>query len=150
MLDRPAEEPIRVRYGETDAMGHAYYAAYLLWFEQARGAWCRDRGFTYRQMEAMGFYLPVVEVHARFRGQVLYDDLIVVRAWVSEVRRAVVRFEYAVVNQDTSRLCTEGYTRHALVDKALRTVSIPPELLEMWRREPSAALRARADAWRQV
>ena len=27
---------LRVRYGETDAMGVAYYANYLTWFEVAR------------------------------------------------------------------------------------------------------------------
>ena len=26
------EERIRVRYGETDQMGHAYYGNYFLWF----------------------------------------------------------------------------------------------------------------------
>lgn len=30
-------ERIRVRYGETDQMGHAYYGNYMLWFEQAHG-----------------------------------------------------------------------------------------------------------------
>ena len=58
------EELIRVRYGETDQMGHAYYANYFLWFEQARGAWCRDRGFTYKGLEEQGVMLPVVEAHA--------------------------------------------------------------------------------------
>ena len=67
-------ERIRIRYGETDQMGHAYYANYLYWFEQARGAWCRARGFTYKSLEAKGYFLPVVEVHVRYRGEVRYDD----------------------------------------------------------------------------
>ena len=54
MLDVVSEERIRVRYGDTDQMGHAYYANYLFWFEQARGAWCRDRGFTYKSLEERG------------------------------------------------------------------------------------------------
>lgn len=148
MLHTVTEEPIRVRYGETDAMGHAYYANYLLWFEQARGAWCRDRGFTYRQMESLGYYLPVVEVFARYRDEIVYDDLIVVRVRVTEVKRAAVRFDYEIVNQDAGKLCTEGYTWHVLMGAARRAVSIPKEMLDLWNREPSVALRAQADAWR--
>lgn len=148
MLNTVTEEPIRVRYGETDTMGHAYYANYLLWFEQARGAWCRARGFTYRQMESMGYYLPVVEVFARYRDEIVYDDLIVVRVRVSEVKRAAVRFDYVIVNQDTGKVCTEGHTWHVLMGEERRAISIPQDLLDLWNREPSEALRAQADAWR--
>ena len=38
-MRQPHVEPIRVIYGDTDQMGIAYYANYLFWFEQARGAW---------------------------------------------------------------------------------------------------------------
>src|SRR6476660_8835218 len=80
MVENPpiTVEKIRVRYGETDQMGHAYYANYLYWFEQARGAWRRARGFSHRDMEAMGYFLPVVEAHAEYRGEVLFDDVITV------------------------------------------------------------------------
>ncbi|MGQ9648438.1 MAG: acyl-CoA thioesterase, partial [Thermodesulfobacteriota bacterium] len=38
---------IRVRYAETDQMGVAYYANYLVWFEVGRGEFCRRKGFNY-------------------------------------------------------------------------------------------------------
>ncbi|MCA1997867.1 MAG: acyl-CoA thioesterase [Armatimonadetes bacterium] len=131
------EERIRVRYGETDQMGHAYYGSYLLWFEQARGAWCRDRGFTYRGLEEMGYRLPVVEAHVRHKGQVRYDDLIVVRIRLTEVKRAVLRFDYEVVPDGSDRVLTEGYTVHMLVDESLRAVSVPDEVRELLERDPN-------------
>jgi acyl-CoA thioester hydrolase len=110
-LERPADEHvttelIRVRYGETDQMGHAYYANYLYWFEQARGAWCRDRGFTYKGLEEMGYKLPVVEVWAKYKGEVKYDDDIAIEIWLGEVRRASIKFCYRVVNRTTGQFCT--------------------------------------------
>jgi acyl-CoA thioester hydrolase len=131
------EERIRVRYGETDQMGHAYYANYLFWFEQARGAWCRDRGFTYKQLEAMGFMIPVVEAHVRYRGEVVYDDWIVVRVWVSEVRRAAMRFDYEIYNETKDKLTTEGYTWHVLMGAQRKAIGIPPELRQMFDRNPA-------------
>lgn len=132
------EDRIRVRYGETDQMGHAYYGSYLLWFEQARGAWCRDRGFTYKEWEAMGYFLPVVELHVRYKGEVHYDDDIVLRIWVSEVKRAAIRFDYEVFNETAGATVTEGYTWHVLMGNERKAVSIPPELKEMIGRDPDA------------
>lgn len=137
MLNRVTEEPIRVRYGETDQMGHAYYGSYLLWFEQARGAWCRDRGFTYKGLEEMGFKLPVVEVHARFKGEVKYDDLIVVRIKLTEIKRSAMRFDYEIFNTDSQRIATEGYTWHVLMGAEPKAISVPPDILAMLERDPA-------------
>ena len=130
------EESIRVRYGETDQMGHAYYANYLLWFEQARGAWCRDRGFTYKELESMGFFLPVVEVHVKYRGEIKYDDLVVIRVWLNEVRRASMQFCYEIVNTETGKITTDGYTWHVSMGTERKAVSIPKEVLTMLERFP--------------
>lgn len=129
MIGEVTEEMIRVRYGETDMMGHAYYGNYLLWFEQARGAWCRARGFTYKSLEEAGYKLPVVEVWARYRGEVKYDDTIVVRIKLAEIKRAALKFEYEVFNQETLSVTTEGYTWHVLIDHTHKAVSVP----EVWK-----------------
>lgn len=131
------EERIRVRYGETDQMGHAYYANYLFWFEQARGAWCRDRGFTYKALEEEGILMPVVEAHLRYKGEVKYDDWIIVRVWVPEIKRAALKFEYEVVNEATGAVVTEGYTWHVIMSPETRkAVGIPPHMRELLQRDP--------------
>ena len=130
------EERIRVRYGETDQMGHAYYANYLYWMEQARGAWCRERGFTYKQLEEEGMFLPVVEVHVRYKGEILYDQRIVVRVWMSEVRRAAMRFDYEIADEETGRSLTEGYSWHVVMGAERKVISIPPVLRERLERGP--------------
>jgi acyl-CoA thioester hydrolase len=130
------EERIRVRYGDTDQMGHAYYANYLHWFEQARGAWCRDRGFTYKSLEERGIFLPVVEVHVRYRGEVKYDDWVTVRIWVQEIRRASIQFAYEVVNETSGKPVTEGYTWHVFMGTQRKAVSIPPDVRELLERAP--------------
>lgn len=123
-------EFIRIRYGETDQMGHAYYANYLYWLEQARGAWCREHGFNYRDLEEMGYFLPVVEVHLRYKGEIKYDDIIRVDVWVSEVGRAAIRFDYEIFDGN-GRLCTDGYTWHVLMSSARKATSIPPNVKAM-------------------
>ena len=130
-------ERIRVRYGETDMMGHAYYANYLLWFEQARGAWCRDRGFTYKSLEGMGYKLPVVEIWARYKGEVKYDDWISIRVWVEEKKRAAIKFSYEVLNESTGIIVTEGYSWHVFVGDSMKAVTIPVNVTAMLDRDPA-------------
>lgn len=120
--------PIRVRYGETDKMGHAYYANYLLWFEVARGEWCRSRGFTYKSLEADGMFLPVVEVWVRYRGEIDYDDDISIRVRLAAVKRASMKFEYEITRGE--KPVTEGYTWHVLMGKERRAITIPETLRE--------------------
>ena len=127
------EEQIRVRYGETDQMGHAYYANYLYWFEQARGAWCRARGFTYKSLEESGYMLPVVEAHVRYRGEVRYDDVITVRVWMEEIKDAAMQFKYEVLNE-RGKVVTEGYTWHVMMGKERKAVRIPAQIREMLER----------------
>lgn len=128
-------EQIRVRYGETDAMGHAYYGNYLLWFEQARGAWCRARGFHYRELEERGIFLPVVEVHVRYKAEIKYDEVIDVHVWLGETKRASMKFEYEIYRED-GLLATEGYSWHVTMGHHRKAVTIPDHILELLGREP--------------
>jgi acyl-CoA thioester hydrolase len=137
MIPVVTEERIRIRYGETDQMGHAYYANYLYWFEQARGAWCRARGWTYKQMEERGYKIPVVEAHVEYKGEVQYDDLIVVKIWVSELRRASIRFDYEITNTSTDKVTTTGYTWHVLIGATRKAVTMPTDIREWLTRDPA-------------
>src|SRR5438105_3070756 len=47
--------------GDTDAMGIAYHANYLRWFEVGRTELVRATGLPYKQMAELGLGLPVVE-----------------------------------------------------------------------------------------
>ncbi len=138
MTSHETVERIRVRYGETDQMGHAYYANYFFWFEQARGAWCRDRGFTYKQLEQKGYMLPCVEANAKYVGEVFYDDWIQVKVWVSEVKRASLCFHYEVTNESTGKVCTTGYTWHVFIGSLHKAVTVPQEIREWLAREPGS------------
>jgi acyl-CoA thioester hydrolase len=127
---------IRVRYGETDQMGHAYYANYLYWFEEARGAWCRDRGFAYKDWEEAGFKLPVVEVFARYRREIKYDDLVCIEVRLAQVGRSSLKFEYRLYVEGAEEIATEGYTWHVLLGDTGRPTRFPVELMENLNRKP--------------
>jgi len=115
MLFEPVAK-IRVRYAETDAMGVAYNANYLVWFELGRTEFCRGRGFPYTQWEAAGVFLPVVEARCRYKAPVRYDDLLEVQVGLSSLTRYTLAFSYRISRIEDGKLVAEGETRHGFCD----------------------------------
>ena len=125
------ETTLRVRYAETDAMGIVYHTNYLVWFEVGRGEYMRRQGSDYAQVEARGYYWPVIEVQARFLAPARYGDLVTVRTWVEEARSRQVTFAYEVVMAETGQLLTTGQTKHICVDGEGMIKTIPRKMREM-------------------
>jgi acyl-CoA thioester hydrolase len=104
---------IRVIFGDTDQMGVVYYANYLRYFESARADYWRHLGRSYKDLDAAGLALPVIEAHCNYKRPAHYEDLLDVEVAITEMRAVSMRFEYAV-RRDGALLAT-GFTRHAVV-----------------------------------
>jgi acyl-CoA thioester hydrolase len=117
---------ITVRYAETDQMGVVYYGNYFTWFEVGRVAWCRAKGFQYRDMEAVdGHYMVVAEAACRYKAPARFEDDIVIRTAVASATEKVIRFQYEVRNQKTGQLLASGETVHVVTDAQMRPARIP-------------------------
>ncbi len=120
------ETTITVRYAETDQMGIVYYGNYFTWFEVGRVAWCREKGFRYRDMEAVdGRFMVVAEAVCRYKAPARFEDEIAIRTAVSSVTDKVVRFQYEIVNKQTGLLLASGETVHVVTDSQMRPARIP-------------------------
>ena len=116
---------VRVRYAETDTMGVVYYANYLVWFEVARTDLLREAGWSYREMEADGYMLPVLEANCVYRQPARYDDEIDVKTTGALVSAVRVKFVYDVVRPADDVLLASGYTVHASIDRSGRPCRLP-------------------------
>jgi acyl-CoA thioester hydrolase len=118
---------IRVRYAETDQMGVAYYANYLVWFEIGRSEFCRKKGFRYADLEGSGYKLVVTDVHCRYRNSARYDEIITVRTWLEERNRRMITFGYRILRQNSDEIIAEGETRHLCLDSNNKPKTMPEE-----------------------
>lgn len=105
---------VRVRYAETDQMGVVYYANYFVWFEIGRTDLLRTLGSTYRQLEAEGFSLPVIEASCQYVGPCLYDEELVVVTRGRLLSPIRVAFSYVVERADGT-VAARGRTEHAAI-----------------------------------
>jgi len=118
---------VRVRYAETDQMGVAYYANYLVWFEVGRSEFCRKRGFCYADLEASGFKLVVTDAHCRYRNAARYDETITVRTWLRGMNSRMITFGYQILRKEKEEVIAEGETRHLCIDLNGKPKSLPKE-----------------------
>jgi acyl-CoA thioester hydrolase len=122
--------PIRVRYGDTDKMGVVYYGIYPLYFEMARSEYLRAKGFTYKKIEEMGYYLVVVDLAAKYYNNAGYDDLVIAKTSMPELRSRGLTFHYNVYKDDT--LLVQGHTKHLCISREeKKAVAIPPHLMKI-------------------
>jgi len=116
---------VRVIYGDTDQMGVVYYANYLRYFEFARSELLRAEGRSYREMEAEGLSLPVVEATCRYMAPARYEDVLLVGIEVPAVTRVTLTFRYAVTREGESAVLCTGSTVHACLGKGGRPARLP-------------------------
>ena len=120
------ESEIRVRYAETDKMGIVHHSNYLVWFEFGRSEFCRSRDFSYKEMEENdGALMVVVEAYCRYKSPAHYEDVIIIRTKIAELRSRSVRFVYEVSRPSDQILLAEGETLHLVTDENKKVRSLP-------------------------
>jgi acyl-CoA thioester hydrolase len=118
---------IRIRYADTDQMKMVYHAKYLEYFEQGRSDLLREIGLPYSEIERMGYYLPVLEAHAKYLKPARYDNLISVITTIHEMPLARIRIDYKITLEDEKDNFVEGYTIHGFVSAATGKPARAPE-----------------------
>jgi acyl-CoA thioester hydrolase len=128
------ETRVRVRYAETDQMGVVYHANHFVWFEVGRVELLRQLGFSYRDMELNdGCYIAVVDARCRYKAPARYDDEVIVRTFLRNVRESVVHFGYELVRASDATLLAEGETTHVVTDARLKPTVLPDKYMKAFR-----------------
>jgi len=129
-----SESRLRVRYAETDQMGVVYHANYFVWFEVGRVDLLRRLGFNYKDMEAQdGCRIAVADARCRYKSPAFYDDQILVRTHIRNVRSSMIHFGYEVLRETDGALLAEGETTHIVTDAKMRIISMPDKYLQAFR-----------------
>jgi acyl-CoA thioester hydrolase len=133
------ETMLHVRYSETDKMGIVYYANYLVWFEIGRTDYCRARGFSYRDMEESdNAFLVVAEAYCRYKAPAYYDDELIIRTHITELRKRSLRFGYEIIRAHDDCVVAEGETGHVVTDSSGRVRSFPEGYIQRLLASPAS------------
>ena len=127
------ETRIRVRYAETDQMGVVYHSNHFIWFEVGRVELLRQLGFSYKEMEtADDCFIAVVDARCRYKAPVHYDDEVIVRTRLKQVREKVIHFGYELLGAE-GQLLAEGETTHIVANARMKPRRLPEKYMEVFR-----------------
>jgi acyl-CoA thioester hydrolase len=113
-------------------MGVVYHANYFVWFEVGRTGLLREAGWSYREMEADGVGLPVIEAHCDYRQPARYDDELEVRTKGTLVSPVRVEFAYDIVRSIDGASLATGRTVHAALDREGRPCRLPQRVRRLF------------------
>lgn len=122
MIENTTE--IRVIYADTDAMGVVYHTNYIKWFEVGRCELLRNIGYPYAQLEQEGIMLPLAECSCKYKVPAVYDDILEIKAAISEIKAATITIEYVIRRKETGELLVTGMTKHAVTDKKFKLIRL--------------------------
>jgi acyl-CoA thioester hydrolase len=125
------ETKIRVHYALTDQMGVVYHGHYAQFYEIGRVEAFRQIGCVYKDIEAMGVIMPVVELASRFLRPAKYDDLLTVKTYLKELPlNHKVIFNSEIFNEQGELLNTGNVTLYFMEAKGMKRCDMPLQLKE--------------------
>jgi acyl-CoA thioester hydrolase len=134
---------IRVRYAESDQMGVAHHAAYIAWLEECRIELLRQVGASYRELEARGVLMPVVELTIRYRRSLRFDDVATFATTVDA--RSPSRVVFATTISHGDQVCAEAQVTVAATGRDGRPMRVPAEVAVLLNGVGSVPAEAAAD-----
>ncbi len=125
------ETSIRIHYALTDQMGVVYHGHYAQFYEIGRTEAIRSLGYTYKDIEAIGIIMPVVDIHSKFLRPAKYDDLITVKTTLRELPlHHKIVFHSEIYNEQDELLNVGDVTLYFIEAKTMKRVNMPDELKE--------------------
>jgi len=122
---------VRVIYADTDAMGIVYHTNYIKWFEVGRNELMRQLGVTYNELEKLGLNMPLTKVSCHYLLPAKYDQLLTVETKFDYIKRASIRFNSYIWDEEGKKLLVEGYTIHACTNMEGKIRRLPQLLLDL-------------------
>lgn len=124
----------KVFYYETDKMGIVHHSNYLRWFEECRVDVIGQAGLPFETVEAQGVYSPVLSAHCEYKQPFTFNDVFVIKAYISDFGGARFNVEYCVYDEQGT-LRAAGKTGHCFVDAGMRPLRIKkthPHIYEVY------------------
>ncbi len=122
---------IRIHYALTDQMGFVYHGHYAQFYEIGRTEALRSLGVTYKDVEAIGVIMPVIEIHTKFLRPAKYDDLVTVETTVKELpTHHKIVFHGEIFNEQDELLNSGTVTLFFMEAKTMRRCDMPDMIRE--------------------
>jgi acyl-CoA thioester hydrolase len=121
---------IRIYYKDTDAGGVVYHTRYAEFMEIARTELLRAAGVSVPDMkEEYDVFFPVTSLSLEYKKPAVYDDLLKVKADVTEISKDMFSVGYSITNQFGELLCTGESVNVCVKAGSFSITNMPQEVI---------------------
>jgi acyl-CoA thioester hydrolase len=125
------EHSVTIAPEAIDRLGHVNNLVFLSWMIDAALAHSAAQGWPTDRYERLGQVWVVRSHQIKYLTPAFLDDKVVVRTWVSGMKRASSMRQYKIVRAGDAALLASAATEWAYVDLASGALKrIPPELID--------------------
>jgi acyl-CoA thioester hydrolase len=125
----PYTYELPVRYADTDAQGHTFFANYLTFCDEALTYFLEDLGCPYTSLEEDdGVMFVYASAGCDYRGRTLFSQRLRVEVEVERIGRTSLTTRYRVRRPDDT-IAVEARLVSVCLDAAARTPSPLPDRL---------------------
>ena len=103
-----------VPFYDVDSYRIVWHGNYPKYFEEARCALLEKIGYDYQQMEASGFFFPVVDLNARYVKPLVFKQKIKIRAQLKQWEHKLL-IDYLITDKNSGERLTKGSTTQVAV-----------------------------------
>ena len=122
---------VEIPFHDVDSALVAWHGHYAKYFELARCALLDSLDYNYLQMNASGYFWPVIDMRLRYVGPARFQQRLRVVATLMEWENRL-RINYLISDLETGKRLTKGYTVQVAVaiDSGEMQLASPPVLLQ--------------------
>ena len=125
------ESQLRVRYADTDQMHVVYHAKFVEYFESGRTESIRSLGISYKEIEELGIYMPVVRIQCDFIRPGRYDDLLTIKTMLMEIPSDHrIEFIQEAYNEIGKLICKANVLLYFMDASTNNKTIMPPALVD--------------------
>ena len=124
---------VRVRFGDTDPYGVAYFVCFFRYFHIGIEEFLRHLGIppeTFFRNPQENFGMPKVAADCRFLAPARYGDLLDMHTSVKEIKTKSIVFQFHFYRPPETRLMAEGSVTFVAIDQEWKARPLPEILLE--------------------
>jgi acyl-CoA thioester hydrolase len=120
---------VRVRFCETDALGHVNNVSYFIYMEQARVDFLKGMGFDFTEQDR---FVALVSAKCEYINQAFFDQEIEIETYVEKVGGKSLTLNQDLIDKKTKNLIAKGQAVCVFLSKD-KTKALPID--SEWRTE---------------
>jgi acyl-CoA thioester hydrolase len=122
----PYSDTVRVRFSDTDAQGHLYFANYMVYADEVAGFYMEELGFRGMDPQQAPCFIFTVNINCDYLGECRAFDTVRVYVGYRRLGKSSADLAFELYNDATGAALARGSLTQVFVDKVTRRADALP------------------------